>query len=157
MKFVLLTIESHREAWFQSYKSLYEEKLNHFIRFEFQSLKSNRLSRAKAEEKKRAESDLLIQALKPDDWVVLLDEEGQVLGSVELARRIEGVLNQSSFRRIVFVVGGAFGASEVLKKRAKWCLQMGPWTLNHLVAQAVLLEQLYRSLTIIRGLPYHND
>jgi 23S rRNA (pseudouridine1915-N3)-methyltransferase len=150
-------MESNKEKWFQLVKELYEEKINHFIKFEVTSLKAPKLGRDHSESKKKLESEMFLKYLKPEDLVVLLDEEGKKLSSLELAQWIEKEGLVQSYKRIVMIIGGAFGVSEEVKKRSRLTLQMGPWTLNHLVAQTVLMEQIYRSFTILKGLPYHNQ
>lgn len=156
MKFVMVTVVSNKENWFQEVKELYEEKINHFIKFEIEGLKASKLERGSSEQKKKLESEMLLKFLKPDDKVVLLDERGKSLSSIQMSQWIDKEMAHSSSKRIVFIIGGAFGVTDEIKQRANLTLQMGPWTLNHLVAQTVLLEQIYRAMTIIKGLPYHN-
>ena len=156
MKLVLLTIVSNNEPWFQQAKELYAQKINHFVPFEIEALKASKVDRGQADLKKKLESEMLLKWLKPTDFVVLLDEKGKSFDSLKLAQWYEKELAHSSSKRMVFVIGGAFGVNEELKKRAQVVLTMGPWTLNHLVAQTVLLEQIYRMMTITKGLPYHN-
>lgn len=156
MKLVLLTIVSNNESWFQQAKDLYTEKINHFVKFEVEALKASKIDRGNSEQKKKIESELLMKYLKPNDYVVLLDERGKTIDSLKLAQWFERETSHSSSKRMVFIIGGAFGVSDDVRKRAQLTLQLGPWTLNHLVAQTVLLEQLYRMMTIIKGLPYHN-
>lgn len=156
MKILLLTLVSNKEPWFQDVKDLYSRKINPMIKFEYEGLKAPKLERGSADQKKKLESEFLLKHLKNDDLVVLLDEKGKSLSSLQFAKWFEQEALNSSQKRIVFIVGGAYGVAEDIKKRARWQLQMGPWTLNHLVAQTVLLEQIYRALTIIKGLPYHN-
>ena len=111
----------------------------------------------KAEAKKKIESEMFFKFIKPEDLVVLLDEKGKSFSSLQFAQWMEKEGLSQSYKRIIFIIGGAFGVSDEIKKRARMTLQMGPWTLNHLVAQTVLLEQIYRAFTIIKGLPYHNQ
>ncbi len=157
MKIVLLTITSNKEKWFQELKELYLKKINYFVSFEIEALKAPKMDRAQATEKKKKESEQLLKYLKPEDLVVLLDEGGKNWSSLQFAQWVEREGLSQSYKRIVFMVGGAYGVSDEVKMRAKVILQMGPWTLNHLVAQTVLLEQVYRAFTIIKGLPYHNQ
>jgi len=86
----------------------------------------------------------------------LLDERGKQFNSLAFAKEIEGafVRGRSS---ITMVVGGAFGHSEQAKKQADVLVSFSQMTLNHDLIRVVLLEQLYRGLSIIKGLPYHNE
>ena len=156
MKIILLTIVSNKESWFQEAKALYLEKINHFVKFEVEALKASKLDRAGSVQKKKQESELLLKFLRNDDFVVLMDEKGKAWESLRFAQWFEKEAPYFSSKRLVFVIGGAFGVSDELKRRAQLTLQMGPWTLNHLIAQTVLMEQLYRVMTINKGLPYHN-
>jgi len=148
---------SNKEAWFQESKDLYTEKINHFIKFEVEALKAPKIDRDRSDHKIKIESEMFLKYIKSEDLVILLDEKGQSLSSLQLAKWMEKEGLNQSYKRIVFIIGGAFGVNDEVKKRAKMTLQMGPWTLNHLVAQTVLMEQIYRSFTIIKGLPYHNQ
>jgi len=89
--------------------------------------------------------------LKPDERLVILTEEGQTLDSVALAQRLEG----SGSERLAFVIGGAEGIDPALKARASWRLSLSPMTFPHELARLLLLEQLYRAMTIQQGGPYH--
>jgi len=119
-------------------------------------LKSDKKSREQKSDKKEAESALLIKQLTSDDYVILLDEKGKFFGSIDWSKKIQSAMS-SSKKRLVFIIGGAFGVSDDIKKRAHITLSLSELTMNQNIAHAVFLEQLYRSMTIIHHLPYHND
>jgi len=156
MKFILLTFESSRETWSEAAFALYTKKIGALVSFERQVFKSPSKDRKEAEEKKRVEAEVLLQKLLPADFVILCDEIGKTLTSRAFATKVQDVMS-SGKKRCVFVVGGAFGVSEGVKARADYTLQLSSMTMNHLVAQTVLLEQIFRSMTIWKGIPYHND
>ncbi|MFP5518420.1 MAG: 23S rRNA (pseudouridine(1915)-N(3))-methyltransferase RlmH [Bdellovibrionia bacterium] len=155
MKVVFLTVATAKEEWADQAIGLYLKKLNHFFPTEYRSLKPKKYSRDSSEIKKQEDSVLLLESISKDDFVFLLDEKGQTLDSLQFSKKIETVL-MSGKKRIVFVVGGAFGVSEELKKRADLQLSLSKMVFNHLVAQVVVCEQVYRALTIKNNLPYHN-
>ncbi|MFO0104319.1 MAG: 23S rRNA (pseudouridine(1915)-N(3))-methyltransferase RlmH [Cyanobium sp.] len=97
------------------------------------------------------EAEALLAELRGDEQLVALSEEGQALGSVQLAER----LHDSASGRLAFVIGGADGLSPQLKQRAVWTLSLSPLTFPHDLARLLLLEQLYRAQTILQGGPYH--
>jgi 23S rRNA (pseudouridine1915-N3)-methyltransferase len=103
---------------------------------------------------RRAEAKLLQRKLGPRDLVVLCDERGEQLTSPELASRIQRV-ERSGGRDLAFVIGGPSGLDPALRPDAAWTLGLSKLTLPHQLARLVLVEQLYRALTILRGQPYH--
>ncbi len=90
-------------------------------------------------------------ALLPQERLVVLSEEGQTFTSTAFASALEG----SGSERLAFVIGGADGLDPALKARASWRLSLSPMTFPHDVARLLLLEQLYRALSIQQGGPYH--
>ncbi len=99
------------------------------------------------------EGEALLARLLPGDYVFALDERGKNPGSVEFAGELRRLLD--SGRRIVFALGGPFGMSDALKGRADRLLSLSRMTLTHEMARLVLMEQVYRALTIIKGKAYH--
>ena len=86
--------------------------------------------------------------------MVLLDETGQSIASVELAEFIQ-LKQQQSCKRIAFIIGGFAGVTDEVKKRAQLKLALSRMTLTHEFARVLLAEQLYRAYTLIAGVPYH--
>ena len=109
------------------------------------------------EDKKRVgESRLLLDALPPDAFVIALDERGEAPSSRKFAARLAGLRDQGR-RECVFLIGGADGHSEDLRSRADLLLSFGPMVWPHMLARAMLAEQLYRAASILAGSPYHRD
>lgn len=156
MKLALIAIGGQKEAWLAEFSSAYEAKIGRFCDFEIIRLKPSKLERASSEAKRQAETAELLKALKKDDVVVLCDERGEAIDS----RKFSGKLVKFFERgrpRVVVVIGGAYGFDEDLKKRADWIWSLSPMVLNHHLAQALVLEQIYRAFAIWKNLPYHND
>lgn len=156
MKLVLLSVESAKSDWFNKFSSEYVEKISRLIPFEVQLLRSSKVSRENSTGKLKSESVKILESLKASDFVILLDETGTSYSSIDLAKTIERTMNRSP-SRIVFVVGGAFGVDDAVKARAQLKICLSPLVLNHLLAQAVTLEAIYRSFAILKNLPYHNE
>ena len=156
MKFLLLVVESQKQEWQEQANDLYITKINQLkTEFDIQKIKSPKLDRDEKILKIQKEGELISKALKADDFVIVLDEKGKELESIAFSREIQRAID-SNKKRIVWVIGGAFGLSEDVKRRANATLSLSKLTLNHLVAQTLLLEQIYRGLTILKGIPYHN-
>jgi 23S rRNA (pseudouridine1915-N3)-methyltransferase len=155
MKFVLYNLATAKEPWADEVSELYKKKISFFISFEIQNLKPKKSSRDDADFKRLEESSIIMKSLQSDDYVVLFDERGSCLDSLKFAAKIENILG-SSKKRTAFIIGGAFGVSEEVRKRADLVVSLSPMVMNHLMAQAMSLEQIYRALTIIKKIPYHN-
>lgn len=107
------------------------------------------------EQQKQAEGELIMKQLIPSDTVVLLDEHGHEHRSVEFAAWLERKRNTA--RRLVFVIGGPYGFSESLYKRADEKISLSRMTFSHQMVRLIFTEQLYRACTIIKGEPYHHE
>jgi len=105
--------------------------------------------------KKKAEEEILRKYILDKEYLIVLDERGKFLKSIELAEKLENLMQTQSV--ITFLIGGPEGLSENLKRQAKEVLCLSPLTLNHEIALLVLVEALYRSFTIIKGIPYHRE
>ncbi len=103
----------------------------------------------------KEESESIINKLKPDDFVILLDETGEMFDSPGLSKVLTTPLEQS--KNVVIIIGGAYGVSEELQKRANIVWSLSPLVFPHQLVRLVLVEQLYRAQTIRDGLPYHNE
>lgn len=156
MKFVFVNLNSAKEDWSEAAFELYEKKLKHFISFEIVTLKGENQSRSQKEVRLSKEAEQIMKYLKEDDFLVLFDEKGKSLNSIDFSKQINSILN-SGKKRVVFLIGGAFGVSDEIKKRANLKISLSTLVFNHLVAQLVALEQLYRAFAIIKNLPYHNE
>ena len=107
-------------------------------------------------ESKEKESDKILSYLKKDDYVVLLDEKGRELKSEMLSDLIANRMIDS-VRRMVFVIGGAYGVSKSVEERANYIWKLSSLVFPHMLVRVILLEQLYRAFTIIKGEKYHHE
>ena len=102
---------------------------------------------------RRREGEALLAKLKPESWLVALDERGTLLDSLELARLVASA--RDAGRELVFCIGGDEGLDAPVRERAWKVLALSRMTLPHRLARLVLLEQLYRAFSMLRGEPYH--
>lgn len=156
MKVRLLCVNASNKSFFNEACELYSKKINPFIPFELKTLKPKGIGREQAAQKKEKESQEILKHISEKDFVVLLDEKGKTFDSLQFAKKVEHILS-STYSQVVFVIGGAYGTSEELQKRAQLKVRLSDMTMNHLVATIVLLEQFYRALTIWKGISYHNE
>ena len=102
---------------------------------------------------RRREGEALLSKLKPESWLVALDERGTLLDSLELARLVATA--RDAGRELVFAIGGDEGLDTPVRERAWKVLALSRMTLPHRLARLVLMEQLYRAFSLLRGEPYH--
>lgn len=105
---------------------------------------------------KEREGAKIIEGLQPGDRVVLLDEHGRQMTSREFAGFIEKSA-VAGLKRIVFVIGGPYGFSDEVHRRADSELSLSRMTFSHEMVRLFFAEQVYRAMTILRGEPYHHD
>src|SRR4051812_32831202 len=117
MKIIWLVVKTRREEWAELAARVYQQKLAHFCDFEAVALKSKSQARDQAQQKIRQEEKQILEFLRPDDLVVLFDENGQLArDSVEFAKIWSRCL-ESGKSRLVLVVGGAYGVGPAVKER----------------------------------------
>lgn len=150
-----MTFPSTSEKWEKEASQQFLEKINRFIKFDVIELKTDKTPRDQSQLKVNLESKKLLSKINKDDFIILFDEKGKKMNSIDFSKNIEKTL-MSGKKRIVFVIGGAFGVSEEVKKLADMKISFSDMVFNHLVAKIVLLEQTFRALTIIKNIPYHN-
>jgi 23S rRNA (pseudouridine1915-N3)-methyltransferase len=156
MKFVLLTCATASENWSQEASELYIKKISPFIPFEIKELKTKKGARDDREHRIKSDSDLILNEIKAEDYVLVFDERGEMLDSRKFADKIGRIL-MTGKKRCLFVIGGAYGVDDRVRDRAQLKISFSKMVMNHLVAQTVAMEQIYRSFAILKNLPYHND
>jgi 23S rRNA (pseudouridine1915-N3)-methyltransferase len=104
---------------------------------------------------KKKEGELILEWLEKDDYLVALDEHGKQLTSEGLAGFIQKISNRS-IKRMVFVIGGAFGLDELILKRADFTWSLSELTFPHQLVRLLLAEQVYRACTILKNEKYHH-
>lgn len=152
MKLRLLSVGKDRSGLFEPGVQEYAGRLAHYCRFELLELPDARKAKD-PQGAKDEEGATILGKLRPGEALVALDERGVSLSSRGLADWLAKVQNQG--KDVAFVVGGAEGLSEPVRKRAQLVLALSAMTLPHRLARLVVVEQLYRAFTLLRGEPYH--
>ncbi len=128
----------------------YTQRLQHYAKTELKELAE---SRAKGDPARTEEGQALLAKLSPRDVLVALDERGKQLSTTELASWVGK--QQQGGKDLAFVIGGDEGLSEEVRSKAALVLSLSRFTLPHRLARLVLVEQLYRVLTLLKGEAYH--
>ncbi len=107
-------------------------------------------------ELKKQEADIILQQLNDDDFLILLDERGKNISSIELSELLQKRANEST-KRLVFLIGGAFGVHETVMKKAGFTWSLSKLVFPHMLVRLILAEQVYRACTILRNEKYHHQ
>ena len=134
----------------------YKKRLSHYIKFEFEiipDLKNvKHLSEAQQKEK---EGELILSKTQNSDVLILLDENGKQMDSIAFSDYLQKHMN-SGVKTLIFVIGGPYGFSEEVYKRANGKLGLSKMTFSHQMVRLFFTEQLYRGFTILKNEPYHH-
>ncbi|KAJ9540286.1 hypothetical protein OSB04_026792 [Centaurea solstitialis] len=149
----ILTVGKTRSPGVQLIVKDYMEKLKPYCPVNDLRIRSNPKNSIDARVQVENEETGFMNFIKPDDWVVMLDENGKDLKSEEMADLIG---DAGSGSRLVFCIGGAYGHGMKLRERANVKVKLSSLVLNHEIALVVLVEQLYRAWTILKGQKYHH-
>jgi 23S rRNA (pseudouridine1915-N3)-methyltransferase len=134
----------------------YLKRLAPIIKTNIIEISTRKLAGLSEKERKFKEAELLIGKIKKDDYLVLLDENGVSWDTPKFASVMKKHMIEST-KHLVFAIGGVFGWEESVKKKAGLVLSLSPLTFTYEFARLILIEQIYRSATIIKGLPYHKN
>ena len=157
MKIKLIVVGKTSSRFLNDGEKEYEKRLKHYSCFEqlvINNIKNG--NKFSTNDLKNKEGDLILSKLDKKDLVILLDEKGKVYSSNEFAEFIQNK-TINSVKKLVFVVGGAFGFSDEVYKRANYKISLSKMTFSHQMIRIFVLEQFYRSLKIISNEPYHNE
>ena len=135
----ILAVGKVRRSWIQDGIELYRKRLPGLEIIEIRDSTPDK------------EAESIRASLRADEHLIALMEEGDAVGSIPFARRLDQLGNQ----RLAFVIGGADGLTNELKGRADWQLSLSPMTFPHELARLMLIEQLFRAQAILQGSPYH--
>lgn len=157
MKASLILVGKTTDHRFAELIDDYANRLKHYIGFEIITIPELKNTKSISQEQQKAlEAELISKQLQQSDHVVLLDEHGKEMRSIEMAEWMKKKMNTVS-KRLVFIIGGPYGFSPKIYERANEKLSMSKMTFSHQMIRLIFVEQLYRSMTILNGEPYHHE
>ena len=157
MTIELIVVGKTTQAEVEQLVALYGRRLTHYVRFSITYIADIRNAKNLSQaELRTAEGEQILRHITPTDRLVLLDEHGAEYRSIEFAQWLQRHLN-SSLRRLVFVIGGAYGFSDAVYQRANEKISLSKMTFSHQIVRAIFAEQLYRGFSIINNEPYHHE
>lgn len=156
MKTILIQVGKTTDKHIAASIDDYISRISHYMPFSITTIPELKNTKSLSEEQQRErEGELILGQIQPTDTVVLLDEHGTEMRSLEFARWIER--QQQSARRLLFVIGGPYGFSKSVYQRANHQISLSQMTFSHQMVRLIFTEQIYRACTIIRGEPYHHE
>lgn len=157
MKLQFWSIGKAHEAYVKEGVELFTKRISHYYPVEWNIIPIPKNSATLSEtDLKKKEGEVILGALQKDDYLVLLDERGKLIKSEELAAFIQQRANDS-IKRMVFLIGGAYGVSDEVAKRANYKWSLSPLVFPHQLVRLVLAEQVYRACTINKNEKYHHS
>lgn len=157
MRITLRVIGKTDFEWIKEGLGLYTRRLSHYIPFAVEEISEPKFPVSATQDfVKEKEGALLLLGLKPSDEVILLDERGSQMRSVEFARYLQDKMARGG-RNIVFMIGGPYGFSQAVYDRAEGKISLSKMTFSHQMVRVFFVEQVYRAMTILGGEPYHHE
>jgi 23S rRNA (pseudouridine1915-N3)-methyltransferase len=157
MKITLLAIGKTDDSYILEGVDKYLKRLKHYIKFEIQIIpdikKAKNLSE---EEQKIKESEQFLKNIQPTDYIVILDERGTELSSLQFADFLNKKMI-ASVSHLVFLIGGPYGFDQSIYQRANYKISLSKMTFSHQMIRLFFAEQIYRAFTILKGEPYHHE
>ncbi len=147
MKVTVITVGKKHDKDLTVAIEKYQKRLKKFCDFSWVYIPTSNID---------SESSAIERQLKSDDYVILLDETGEQINNNELAEKIESLQN-SSIKQLVFIIGGAYGVNYSLMGRANITISFSQLVFPHQLMRLILIEQLYRSYSILSGSDYHHE
>lgn len=156
MQIKLIAIGKTDSSELERLISVYQNRLAHYVRFSFDIIPDLKNTKNLSEKlQKEEEGKLILSKIMPTDRLILLDENGKEMNSVGFSNFLQKQMN-SGLKQLVFVIGGPYGFSEAIYKKAVGTLSLSKMTFSHQMVRLFVIEQLYRGFTILKNEPYHH-
>ena len=157
MKIVLLAIGKTNEQYLIEGISQYQKRLQYYTQFEiFEIPNIKNVKNVSNIELMKKEGALILKKVHPSDYLVLLDDKGKSFTSHKFSEKLQGWM-LSGKKRLVFVVGGAYGFTDEVYQRGNEILSLSRMTFSHQMVRLFFVEQIYRGYTILNNEPYHHE
>lgn len=157
MKIEIWSIGKESESFIEQGIQFYTKKAKPFCTMTFICIAPPKRTTAMTiEQMKKDEEKLLLSKLQPHHYLILLDERGKSFNSIEWAEQIESLQN-NSVKTIVFLIGGPWGVSDAIKKKAQQIWSLSKLVFPHQLVRLLIAEQIYRSFSILNNSSYHHE
>ena len=154
MKLSIFSVGKVNDSYIKDGVDQFTKRIGHYYPIDWQLITPSKLT--EPVQIKKAEAASILKSLTATDVLVLLDEKGKMLNSPGLANLIQQKANQSA-QKIVFLIGGAYGVDEEIKKRANFTWSLSELVFPHMLVRLILAEQIYRACSILANEKYHHE
>ena len=156
MKIVLVVVGKTNEKYLIEGISDYQKRLRHYAKFQIVEISNIKNAKSFSEiELIKKEGEMILKQINTSDYLVLLDDKGNNFSSPSFAEKLQQWMI-SGKKRLIFVVGGAYGFSQQVYDRGNEKLSLSKMTFSHQMVRLFFVEQLYRGYTILNNEPYHH-
>jgi 23S rRNA (pseudouridine1915-N3)-methyltransferase len=157
MKIHFWSVGKAHEPYVKPGIEIFTKRISHYYNIEWKIIPSiKNAENFSTNELKKAEADIILKLLHPDDALIVLDEKGKQITSEQLAELINQKANQST-RNLIFLIGGAYGVDDTILKKAVFTWSLSQLVFPHQLVRLILAEQVYRACTIQRNEKYHHS
>jgi 23S rRNA (pseudouridine1915-N3)-methyltransferase len=157
MKITLLSIGKTTDSYLLEGMNKYLQRIKHYIVFKTVELPELKNTKSLSQEQQKSkEATLILKNVSSTDHLILLDERGQELSSVNFSALLNKKMVGGT-QHLVFVIGGPYGFDPCIYNRANYQISLSKMTFSHQMVRLFFVEQLYRAYTILKGEPYHHQ
>ena len=157
MKIKLLAVGKTDDKNLIQLIEMYQNRLKHYIKFELEIIPDIKNAKNLSEkQQKEKEGELILNKLENSDQLILLDDKGKQYSSIEFSQFLQKKMN-SGIKQLVLVIGGPYGFSDAIYKKAQGKLSLSKMTFSHQMIRLFIVEQIYRGFTILKNEPYHHE
>ncbi len=157
MKIKLLAIGKTDNKDLMKLIEMYQNRLKHYIKFELEIIPDIKNVKNLSEmQQKEKEGELILSKIQNTDQLLLLDDKGKQYTSIDFSSFLQKKMN-SGIKQLVLVIGGPYGFSETVYKKANGKISLSKMTFSHQMIRLFIVEQIYRGFTILKNEPYHHE
>lgn len=157
MKISFWSIGKNHEPYVKVGIEDFSKRINNYFKLDWEIIAPlKNAAKMNIEDMKKNEGDLILSKIQKEDFLIALDERGTQLSSEGLAQQIQLCANNST-KRVVFLIGGAFGIHEAVLNRANFKWSLSKLVFPHQLVRLILAEQVYRACTILKNEKYHHQ
>ncbi len=153
MNLSIISVGNKPNKWELEGINHYLKQLNNYVKIDFINVKGQQNPKRSTEEVIKLEADLILKKIPSDSYLIICDKAGDRVSSSEFSKIFENLMHEN--KKVCFVIGGSFGLSKDLKLISNKVLSASNFTFPHRLFRIILVEQIYRAISIINNTPYH--